>query len=75
MIDLEPSWLAQLQDEFAKPYMKQLRAFLLEEKRQGKTIFPASSDWFNAFRQTPFAAVEVVIEAASLERPAPAPAR
>ena len=61
MIDLEPSWLAQLQDEFAKPYMKQLRAFLLEEKRQGKTIFPASSDWFNAFRQTPFAAVEVVI--------------
>ena len=61
MIDLEPSWLAQLQDEFAKPYMKQLRAFLVEEKRQGKIIFPASSNWFNAFRQTPFAAVEVVI--------------
>ncbi len=61
MIDLEPSWLAQLQDEFAKPYMKQLRAFLVEEKRQGKIIFPASSNWFNAFRQTPFEAVEVVI--------------
>lgn len=61
MIDLEPSWLAQLHDEFAKPYMKQLRAFLLEEKRQGRTIFPASRNWFNAFRQTPFAAVEVVI--------------
>ena len=61
MIDLEPSWLAQLQDEFAKPYMKQLRAFLLEEKRQGKTIFPASRNWFNAFRQTPFEAAEVVI--------------
>ena len=68
MIDLEPSWLAQLQDEFAKPYMKQLRAFLVEEKRQGKIIFPASSNWFNAFRQTPFAACLLYTSDAADER-------
>lgn len=60
-IDLEPGWLAELGPEFQQPYMQQLRAFLLEEKRQGKVIYPAARDWFNAFRHTPFAAVKVVI--------------
>ncbi|MFM7274505.1 MAG: uracil-DNA glycosylase [Gammaproteobacteria bacterium] len=60
-IDLEPGWLAELEAEFQQPYMQQLRAFLLEEKRRGKVIYPAARDWFNAFRHTPLSAVKVVI--------------
>lgn len=60
-IDLEPSWLAELGDEFGQPYMQQLREFLRAEKRAGKVIYPASGNWFNAFRCAPFASVEVVI--------------
>ena len=60
-IDLEPGWLAELGAEFDKPYMQQLRAFLLEEKRKGRTIYPDTRNWFNAFRCAPFAAVRVVI--------------
>jgi uracil-DNA glycosylase len=60
-IDLEPGWLAELGAEFDKPYMRQLRVFLLEEKRKGRIIYPDSRNWFNAFRCAPFATVRVVI--------------
>jgi uracil-DNA glycosylase len=60
-IDMEPSWLAQLADEFETPRMQSLRAFLRSEIQAGKSIYPAPSNWFNAFRLTPFEAVEVVI--------------
>ncbi len=60
-IKLEPSWLAQLAPEFEQPYMRELRAFLQAEKQQGRRIFPAGSEYFNAFEHTPLAAVKVVI--------------
>ncbi|MCG3171405.1 MAG: Uracil-DNA glycosylase [Pseudomonadales bacterium] len=60
-IDLEPSWLAELGDQFEQPYMHALREFLRAEKRAGKTIYPAAANWFAAFRCAPFAAVEVVV--------------
>jgi len=60
-IDLEPSWLAELHAEFTQPYMQSLREFLVGEKRAGKVIYPASANWFNAFRCAPFDAVEVVV--------------
>ncbi|MDB5125428.1 MAG: ung [Mucilaginibacter sp.] len=60
-IDLEPSWLAVLNDEFDKDYMVQLRAFLKEEKHAGNKIYPKGSDIFNAFQKTPFTKVKVVI--------------
>jgi uracil-DNA glycosylase len=60
-IDLEPSWLAVLNDEFDKDYMVQLRAFLKEEKQAGNKIYPKGGDIFNAFQQTPFTKVKVVI--------------
>jgi uracil-DNA glycosylase len=60
-IDLEPSWLAVLNDEFDKDYMVQLRAFLKEEKHAGNKIYPKVSDIFNAFQKTPFTKVKVVI--------------
>ena len=60
-IDLHPSWLSHLAPEFEMPYMKQLKAFLLAEKQQGKVIFPASKNIFNAFNSTPLEQVKVVI--------------
>ena len=58
---LEPSWKARIGDEFQKPYMQSLLAFLEEEYRQGKTIFPQVDDIFAAFNHTPFDRVRVVI--------------
>lgn len=60
-VDLEPSWLEVLNAEFEKPYMLQLKKFLKIEKENGGKIYPKSSDIFNAFRQTPFDKLKVVI--------------
>lgn len=60
-IKLDPSWLAVIGDEFDKPYMQKLRAFLQQEKKQGKVIYPPGSLWFNALNSTPFEKVKVVI--------------
>ncbi len=58
---MEASWLALLQDEFEKPYMKKLEAFLAKEISSGKIVYPPFELVFNAFCQTPFAQVKVVI--------------
>lgn len=60
-IKLPPSWLSHLEAEFEKPYMRDLKSFLLEEKRKGRVIFPAGSEIFNALNKTPFDPVRVVI--------------
>lgn len=60
-IKLPEDWKILLQDEFAKPYMDQLRSFLLAEKKAGKVIYPPSSEIFNAFNITSIANVKVVI--------------
>lgn len=59
-IQLEPEWKEKLLDEFSKPYMRQLKAFLQEEQRH-YTVFPPNASIFNAFNQTPFYTVKVVI--------------
>lgn len=59
-IDLEDSWLNILQPEFEKPYFKQLKSFLIEEKEK-YTIYPPGSLIFNALNLTPFNKVKVVI--------------
>ena len=58
---LHPTWQAVIGDEFEKPYMQQLRAFLQQEKAAGKTIYPPGRLIFNAFNHTPFDKVRVVI--------------
>lgn len=58
---LEPGWLAVLQNEFEKDYMRQLKSFLLAEKKAGKTIFPSNGEIFSALDSTPFEKVKVVI--------------
>lgn len=60
-VKLEPSWLRAVGAEFDKPYMLQLKAFLLAEKKAGKVIYPAGENWFNALNSTPFDQVKVVI--------------
>lgn len=58
---LHSSWQAIIGQEFDKPYMHALRAFLKQEKALGKVIFPPGSQIFNAFNHTPFDQVRVVI--------------
>lgn len=60
-IELEPSWLEVLKDEFDKDYMVSLRAFLKKEKHAGVKVYPKGADIFNAFQKTPFTNVKVVI--------------
>ena len=60
-VKLHPSWLEPLRDEFAKPYMAELKSFLLAEREAGKQVFPAGSNWFRALDLTPLDNVRVVI--------------
>lgn len=60
-IQLEPSWLAPLADEFRQPYMRALKAFLQQEKSGGVSVFPPGPEIFNAFDHTPLPRVKVVI--------------
>ena len=60
-IKLDASWKALLAEQFEQDYMHALRRFLLAEKQQGKQIYPAGADIFNALNSTPFDQVKVVI--------------
>lgn len=60
-VALEKSWLEALGEEFEKDYMIALKAFLVEEKQNGHTVYPKGADIFNALNHTPFDQVKVVI--------------
>jgi uracil-DNA glycosylase len=57
---IEKSWKDVLIDEFQKPYFKQIKKTLVEEKSKYH-IYPPGNLIFNAFNQTPFENVSVVI--------------
>ena len=59
--ELHASWQAVIGEEFTQPYMHNLKAFLKQEKADGKTIYPPGPLIFNAFNHTPFEQVRVVI--------------
>lgn len=59
-IKLESGWKKVMEPEFSKDYMKNLREFLRLEQ-QNYTIYPPNQAIFNAFNQTPFEQVKVVI--------------
>ncbi|MDA0208455.1 MAG: uracil-DNA glycosylase [bacterium] len=59
-IQIEQSWKHALQDEFEKPYFKELSRFVKHEY-QTKTVFPPLTQIFSAFSHTPFNQVKVVI--------------
>ncbi|MBS4066898.1 MAG: uracil-DNA glycosylase [Chitinophagaceae bacterium] len=60
-VKMEAGWKEALKQEFNKPYFQQVVTFLKTEKLQKKVIYPPGSLIFNAFDQTPFANVKVVI--------------
>jgi len=57
----EPTWKLALKEEFNKPYMKELEAFLNQEEQEGKNILPSKELWFNALNSTPLNRVKVLI--------------
>ncbi len=60
-VQIEAGWKLALANEFEQPYFAAIKTFLVQEKQAGKTIFPPGPLIFNAFNQTPFDAVKVVI--------------
>lgn len=60
-VELEASWLQELETEFKQPYMRELSTFLREQKAAGKQIFPPGGSIFNALDSTPFERVKVVV--------------
>lgn len=59
--EIQEEWLEVLKDEFQKDYFKNIKHFLMEEKKNGQTIYPPGPLMFNAFNRTPFSKVKVVI--------------
>ena len=59
-VKIEESWLRRLSEEFEKPYFAALADFVRGEYGQGE-CYPPGRLIFNAFDQTPFDAVRVVI--------------
>lgn len=57
---IHPSWAKALRHEFEQDYFLALKQFLLEEKSQFP-VYPPGPLIFNAFNQTPFEEVKVVI--------------
>lgn len=53
-------WLGELEQEFHKPYYRELYKFVLEEYNTTQ-VFPPADDIFNAFHLTPLSEVKVVI--------------
>ncbi|MBM4367129.1 MAG: uracil-DNA glycosylase [Deltaproteobacteria bacterium] len=57
---LPEDWLEALAPEFERPYMQELRAFLVEEKRRFR-VFPPGPEIFAAMNHAPLSKVRVVI--------------
>lgn len=58
---MEESWKYALQEEWSKPYMTELAAFLAQERSSGIPIYPPKQEVFSAFRYTPYNEVKAVI--------------
>jgi uracil-DNA glycosylase len=58
---IDSSWKAALADEFAHPYMAELKRFLVEERAAGRRTFPPGDRIFAAFDHTPLDRVRVVV--------------
>lgn len=58
---LAPGWAARIGDEFSKPYMDDLRAFLKSEYGAGRTVYPAKDRIFRALGLVDFDDVKTVV--------------
>lgn len=60
MSGITNDWLPAMNEEFRKPYYKELYSFIKEEYNN-QTIYPAADDIFNALHFTPLKEVKVLI--------------
>lgn len=60
MAMIQNDWLDSIQEEFHKPYYRELYQFIREEYTT-KIIYPPAEDIFNAFHFTPLSKVKVLI--------------
>ena len=60
-VNIEHSWKAELKEEFKQPYFEGIVNFLKTAKKEGNVIYPPGPLIFNAFTETPFAKLKVVI--------------
>lgn len=58
---LPEEWLNILKAAFEAPYFKDLKTYLLQEKKAGKLIYPQSQLIFNAFEKCNLSDLKVVI--------------
>lgn len=58
---LDQSWAKALECEWKKPYLEELVKFLAKERNQPIEVYPPNKEVFNAFNQTPFEKVQVII--------------
>lgn len=59
-VEIDESWKKVLNEQFSAPYFLELKAFLVNEKKQ-HIVFPPGNQIFSAFNRTPFDKVKVVI--------------
>ena len=59
-VEIEASWKAVLNEEFKKPYFKQLAEFVKKEYKE-HTIYPKGKDIFKAFAECKLSDLRVVI--------------
>ncbi|NGX42091.1 MAG: Uracil-DNA glycosylase [Chlamydiae bacterium] len=59
--EIEPSWNKALSDELSKPYLLRLAAFVEKERASNIPIYPPKELVFNAFKQTPYEKVNVLL--------------
>lgn len=60
-VQIDDSWKKRLEDAFSEPYFESIKSYLIKAKQDGKVIYPPGPLIFNAFNQTPFDKVKVVI--------------
>lgn len=60
-IRIEESWKTLLNEEFEKPYFRDIKQSIVRAKQAGENVFPPGKLIFNAFDSTPVDAVRVVI--------------
>lgn len=60
-VQLDESWKYGLSEFLLSPKMDELKAFLVEEKKADKIIYPPNHLIFNALNTTPLDRVKVVI--------------
>lgn len=59
-VKIEPTWKSRLKEEFEQDYFSELTDFVRQEYRQHQ-VYPPAGLIFNAFEQSPFEQVKVVI--------------